>query len=88
MPLTNQATMPLVGKVREMALPGVRLADLARFPDERGVFTEIYRADWSELFDDEIVQANLSVTYPGIVRAWHRHESASLHKTRQVINQA
>jgi len=37
---------------------------------------------------DEILQANLSVTYPGIVRAWHRHESASLHKTRQVINQA
>jgi len=47
------------------------------------------RADWAELLGgDEILQANLSVTYPGIVRAWHRHESASLHKTRQVINQA
>jgi len=47
---------------------------LARFPDERGIFTEIMRADWKELLgEDSIVQANLSVTYPGIVRAWHRH---------------
>ena len=35
---------------------------------------EIMREDWSELLgDDKIVQANLSITYPGIVRAWHRH---------------
>jgi hypothetical protein len=32
------------------------------------------RADWKDLLgDDVVVQANLSVTYPGIVRAWHRH---------------
>ena len=32
------------------------------------------REDWSEFFeDDKVVQANLSVTYPGVVRAWHRH---------------
>jgi dTDP-4-dehydrorhamnose 3,5-epimerase len=32
------------------------------------------RADWKEILgEDEIVQANLSVTYPSIVRAWHRH---------------
>jgi len=66
--------MPLLGQVRELALPGVRLVDLARFPDERGVFTEVMRSDWKELLgEDQIVQANLSVTYPGIVRAWHRH---------------
>lgn len=64
--------MPLLGEVRELSLPGVKLADLARFPDERGIFTEIMRSDW-KIFEDEIVQANLSITYPNVVRAWHRH---------------
>ncbi|RLE90537.1 MAG: dTDP-4-dehydrorhamnose 3,5-epimerase [Thermoprotei archaeon] len=46
-----------------------------RFPDERGIFTEIMRADWKDLLgEDSIMQANLSITYPGIVRAWHKHE--------------
>ena len=67
--------MPLSGAIKELALPGVKLVDLMRFPDERGIFTEIMRADWRELLEeDSIMQANLSVTYPGIVRAWHKHE--------------
>jgi dTDP-4-dehydrorhamnose 3,5-epimerase len=45
-----------------------------RFLDERGSFTEIFRDDWSDLTDgDKIVQANLSISYPGMIRAWHRH---------------
>ena len=67
--------MPLLGSVRDLALPGVRLVDLVVFPDDRGSFTEIIREDWGELLGgDKIVQANLSFSYPGIVRAWHRHE--------------
>ena len=67
--------MPLFGEIKELALPGVKLVDLMRFPDERGIFTEIMRSDWKELLEEDvIVQANLSITYPGIVRAWHRHE--------------
>ncbi len=27
-----------------------------------------------DLIQDEIVHANMSVSYPGIVRAWHKHE--------------
>ncbi len=43
-------------------------------PDERGSFTEMFRKDWKDLLEnDEAVQANLSTTYPGIIRAWHRH---------------
>jgi dTDP-4-dehydrorhamnose 3,5-epimerase-like enzyme len=38
--------MPLLTTVRELPLSGVKLVDLARFPDERGLFTEIMRADW------------------------------------------
>lgn len=66
--------MPLKGKVKELWLPGVKLVEIERFIDERGMFHEIMRSDWKELLgDDTIVQANLSITYPGIICAWHRH---------------
>lgn len=55
-------------------LDGIQIKPLKRIPDERGFFTELMRKDWKELFkEDEIVQANLSISYPGIIRAWHRH---------------
>ena len=67
--------MPIQSPIKELSLPGVKLADLQRFPDERGIFTEIFRSDWKELLGgDTIVQANFSITYPGIIRAWHKHE--------------
>jgi dTDP-4-dehydrorhamnose 3,5-epimerase len=48
--------------------------ELKKNIDERGFFSEVFRKDWTELFStDEIVQANLSVSYPGMIRAWHRH---------------
>jgi dTDP-4-dehydrorhamnose 3,5-epimerase len=49
---------------------------LSKNIDERGFFGEIFRKDWVEkvLENDEIVQANLSVSYPGVIRAWHRHD--------------
>jgi len=66
--------MPLMESIRELWLPGVKIVELVRFVDERGLFHEIMRSDWSGLLgDDTIVQANLSISYPGIVRAWHRH---------------
>lgn len=56
-------------------LSGVRILDLKRNVDERGFFAEIFREDWLGLLgDDRIVQANLSFTYPGMIRAWHRHD--------------
>ncbi len=56
-------------------LPGVKVNDLSRNVDERGFFAELFRDDWRELLgDDKIVQANLSFTYPGMIRAWHRHD--------------
>lgn len=55
-------------------LPGVKVQDLRKNVDERGFFAEILREDWKELLgDDTIVQANLSSSYPGIIRGWHRH---------------
>jgi len=55
-------------------LKGITIKPLKRFSDERGFFTEVMRKDWKDLFgEDKIAQANLSVTYPGVIRAWHRH---------------
>jgi len=55
-------------------LSGIKIQDIIRFPDERGIFSELYRDDWKNFVsDDKIVQANLSITYPGMIRAWHRH---------------
>ena len=55
-------------------LPGNKVYDIKKIPDERGYFAEILRQDWKELLEDEaIVQANLSFSYPGMIRAWHRH---------------
>lgn len=55
-------------------LPGIKIKPLNRRPDERGTFTEVYRKDWQDLLEtDSAIQANLSTTYPGIIRAWHRH---------------
>jgi dTDP-4-dehydrorhamnose 3,5-epimerase len=55
-------------------LEGVKVYDLKKIPDERGFFCEIIRQDWKEIIKDEwIVQANLSYSYPNIIRAWHRH---------------
>lgn len=55
-------------------LEGLRVYELKKLPDERGFFCEVFRQDWKEFLGDEwIVQANLSYSYPGTVRAWHRH---------------
>jgi len=55
-------------------LSGVRIKEIVKFPDERGSFAEIFREDWKDfVVEDKIVQANLSLSYPGMIRAWHRH---------------
>ena len=55
-------------------LKGITLKPLKRACDERGCFTEIMRQDWKDLLgQDQLVQTNSSITYPGIIRAWHRH---------------
>lgn len=55
-------------------LEGVRVYDLKKHQDERGFFVEVLRQDWKEfLNDDEVMQVSLSMSQPGVVRAWHRH---------------
>lgn len=55
-------------------LEGIKVADLKVFPDERGFFSEGMREDWKDLLgDDKIAQVNISKSFPGMIRAWHRH---------------
>ncbi len=55
-------------------LSGVKVQELRKNVDERGFFAEIMRHDWKELLaEDTVVQANLSYSFPGMIRAWHRH---------------
>ena len=55
-------------------LKGITIKPLKRVCDERGCFAEIMRQDWKDLLgQDQPVQTNFSATYPGIIRAWHRH---------------
>ena len=60
--------------MKEYALKGVKTYEINLLPDERGFFVEAFRQDWKEFFEDEqIKQANLSYSYPNVVRAWHKH---------------
>ena len=59
-------------------LKGLGIRRLERHFDERGTFAEIMRIDWKDVFSEDPVQANLSVSFPGIVRAWHRHERGQI----------
>ena len=55
-------------------LQGIRIKPIRRFQDERGFFAEVMRKDWKELFgEDNVIQTNLSYTYPNVIRAWHCH---------------
>lgn len=59
--------------VKEYPLAGVKSREINILPDERGFFAEALRQDWGDFIDEWMCQANLSFSYPGIVRAWHRH---------------
>ncbi|MFC1951002.1 dTDP-4-dehydrorhamnose 3,5-epimerase family protein [Chloroflexota bacterium] len=55
-------------------LEGVRIHDLDKQLDERGFFVEALRQDWGKFLEGDIIlQSALSLSQPGVVRAWHRH---------------
>ena len=55
-------------------LDGVKIYEWKKIPDERGFFAELLRQDWKNLLGEEwITQANVSLSYPSVIRAWHRH---------------
>lgn len=57
----------------------VELKELEINSDVRGHLTEIWRSDW-EFYagEDEPAMSYVSETYPGIIRAWHRHHCGQI----------
>lgn len=53
-------------------IEGVAVKRLATFPDDRGYFREIYRAD--DPFFTGIRQTSVTETYPGVIKAFHWHK--------------
>ncbi len=56
------------------ALPGVRYGALAQYADERGTFSEMWRASSLAPDGGPFVQANLSTSAPGVLRGLHLHQ--------------
>ena len=53
-------------------IDGVKIKELGVIPDQRGRVMEILRRDdW--LFQ-KFGQVYMTTTYPGVVKAWHKHE--------------
>jgi dTDP-4-dehydrorhamnose 3,5-epimerase len=62
----------------EGALPGVWTRHQTGHPDDRGSFTELWRASWLDGLpgaeDERMRQANLSLSMPRVLRGMHVHE--------------
>lgn len=58
-------------------IEGVEVRTLDVNADERGHLVETYRDDWEE-YDPRPAMSYYSMTYPGVVRAWHRHERGQI----------
>jgi len=53
-------------------IDGVKVKKLRVIPDERGRLMEILRRD--DEFFQKFGQVYMTTTYPGVVKAWHKHE--------------
>jgi dTDP-4-dehydrorhamnose 3,5-epimerase len=53
-------------------IDAVELHDLQVNADERGHLVEVFREDW-DFYEPDPEMMYYSMTYPGVVRAWHRH---------------
>ncbi len=65
--------------MKEYPLKGVKIQEINVLPDERGFFAEALRLDWKEFLEEGwMEQANVSYSYPNMVRAWHKHERGQI----------
>ena len=55
-------------------LDGIIVRPLKKFIDERGFNIEVINSSWKDLLrNDRILETNLTISYPYIIRAWHKH---------------
>jgi dTDP-4-dehydrorhamnose 3,5-epimerase len=73
-PVTLDPSREPAGRWAGGGLPGVIRTHLERHEDERGSFTELWRASWLEgVAGAPFVQANLSRSRGGVLRGLHVH---------------
>ncbi|GAE30925.1 dTDP-4-dehydrorhamnose 3,5-epimerase family protein [Halalkalibacter hemicellulosilyticus] len=53
-------------------IEGVKVKELVKHCDDRGYFSELVRDD--EQLLDRFGQASISMSYPGVIKAFHYHE--------------
>ncbi|WP_026674170.1 dTDP-4-dehydrorhamnose 3,5-epimerase family protein [Alkalihalobacterium bogoriense] len=53
-------------------IEGVKIKQIKKHCDDRGFFTELVRDD--EALLEKFGQASLSMSYPGVIKAFHYHE--------------
>jgi len=58
-------------------IDGVKIIPRQRHADDRGYVTEIFRSD--EEHFEKFGQAYVTACYPGVVKAWHRHQHQTDH---------
>ena len=54
-------------------IEGVQIATLRQFPDERGVFSEVFRREWFPQVSWDKFQSNRSVSKANVLRGLHYH---------------
>ena len=75
------------GSLRQQPIDGLIFRPTRPVPHEDGVLTEIARTDWDEVAQP-IVQAHLTTTEPGRIRAWglHRESTDRLFVVRGLVS--
>lgn len=65
-------------------IEGTVIRPLRRNVDERGYLTELMRTDWDDVYPG-FTMSYVSLSYPGVIRAWHRHPRTKQRDTFAVL---
>jgi dTDP-4-dehydrorhamnose 3,5-epimerase len=65
-------------------IEGTIIRPLKRNVDERGYLVELMRTDWEDIYPG-FAMSYMSLTYPGVIRAWHRHPRTKQRDTFAVL---
>lgn len=55
-------------------IDGVVISRLTSWPDDRGFFCEVFRDDQPVMKDFEVRQSSITLTGPGVIKAFHFHK--------------
>jgi dTDP-4-dehydrorhamnose 3,5-epimerase len=71
LPITKSQSMDFIND--SVHIDGLKIVNLREFPDERGIFSEIFRREWFPQVSWERLQSNRSVSKANVLRGLHYH---------------